>query len=91
MPVFEYLMYVGETTNLQQRFKAYLGPERDWKKRAWIAAALERYEAQLQFRYHEAKLDERKALEKKLIDAYIPPLNKALTGKLGKAVRAMVD
>ena len=78
-----YLMYLGKTENLHQRFGDYLTSERT--KRPKVVRLLEMYRGYIQFFYStvdETALDD---MEDQLINALVPPCNSKFTGALKEA------
>lgn len=89
LPVYHYLMYIGVSKNLRQRFQNYLTIENDQKRRPMHALMLRNYSSRLLFTYIRIEHRKAKQLEKELIMTYIPPLNVRLTGVLGTVVNAL--
>ena len=79
-PACSYLMYLGKAKDLRRRFSDYLTVER--RKRPKISRLLEKYRGYLRFFY--SGVDERELvnMEKRLIDAFVPPCNERFTGEI---------
>lgn len=84
--VCSYLMYLGKTKDLRNRFGDYLTTERT--KRPKMIRLLHMYNGYIQFFYsrvNESMLDD---TEEQLINTLIPPCNTIFTGDVQKAVLA---
>jgi hypothetical protein len=74
-PFSSYLMYVGQTNNLRERFGQYLTTERGERGRPKIVRLLNLYDSHLWFCYTEAPLTDISTLEDDLMEAFLPPCN----------------
>jgi hypothetical protein len=90
-PRCSYLLYVGKADNFRTRYAKYLN---NFAKDAietdhpHVTVMLQKWSANLWFCY--ATIADKTLIRKtesKLIEAYLPPTNKHITGKIGKAVR----
>ncbi|MDR2719244.1 MAG: GIY-YIG nuclease family protein [Nitrososphaerota archaeon] len=87
-PSCSYLVYVGQTVSLRNRFKDYLRKEKRAKGRPKLFMFLNMYDGFVCFYYTLISQDQLNTVEKGLLVAYQPPLNTAIPGKLGKIRRA---
>lgn len=74
-PACSYLMYVGQTHNLQQRFLNYLRREKRIRKRPKVLRLLNIYFEQIWFCFTKISANQLDDYEKALMNAYIPPIN----------------
>lgn len=92
-PECSYLMYVGkaERQSLRKRFAQYFKEKGSPRARPKVWKMLNFWENYLWFCYaqvdDQTMIDE---LERKLIDAYVPPINDEFPGELGKAMQAWI-
>lgn len=70
-----YLMYVGQTHNLHQRFLNYLRTEKRIRKRPNIFRLLNIYGDHIWFCFTKVAADKLDEYENALMNAYIPPVN----------------
>ncbi|MFB6225005.1 MAG: hypothetical protein ABEI13_00935 [Candidatus Paceibacteria bacterium] len=87
-PSCAYLMYVGETECLRNRFGDYLYEKDDDKGRPKIIKMLNYWEGYLKFYYLIVDDDERENLQDQMITAFIPPFNDQLKGDISGPVNA---
>jgi excinuclease UvrABC nuclease subunit len=87
-PSCSYLMYVGRTVSLRRRFREYLSRESLDIGRPRIFYFLKRYKGYIFFCYTVVTDDILPDMEKKLVDAYVPPLNQQYRGEIGRAMGA---
>lgn len=85
-----YLMYVGKTDrSLRKRFDEYLAEVRGYKGRPAIAVMLHNYRGFIDFCCATVDSPQRPAkIEKKLLEAFIPPMNKQLPAKISRIISA---
>lgn len=92
-PFCSYLLYVGKANKFRQRYNKYLN---NYDKNAietdhpHVTAMLQKWDKYLWFCY--ARIDQQnliKRVEDKLIQAYLPPTNKMIPGKIGIAIRML--
>ena len=81
-----YLMYVGRSTNLRQRFADYLTTEKS--KRPKIVRLLHRCEGYIKFCYSKVSEAMLEDVEEQLYTAFVPPCNSKFSGKLSSVVGA---
>lgn len=74
-PACAYLMYVGQTHNLGDRFGNYLVTEKKTRKRPNVFRLLNIYEGYIWFCFTEVEADRLDEYENALMDAYMPPVN----------------
>jgi len=84
-PACSYLMYVGQTKSLRDRFRDYLTSEKRITGRPKIFTFLNLYDGFICFYYTLVKMDALDNVENALMDAYQPPLNTEFKGTLGNA------
>ena len=90
-PECSYLLYVGKTDKqtLRKRFLQYFSEEQKPKGRTHIKFMGHRYRAHLWYCF--AKIDDVSlidTIEKALICAYIPPMNREFDGIIGEGMKA---
>ncbi len=92
-PLCSYLLYVGKANSFRKRYYRYLN---NFSKEAietdhpHVTVMLQKWSSHLWFCY--ARIDETSLIDKtesSLIQAYLPPTNKDIPGKIGKAVRML--
>jgi hypothetical protein len=87
-----YLMYVGRTVNqtLRERFAEYLREKRNSNGRPQIVWLLNKYSDRNLFFCCTTcdKTDDIEKLEEDLIEAFVPPFNRRIPGKVGRIKRA---
>jgi hypothetical protein len=82
-----YLMYIGQASNLRQRFSQYLTTERRGR-RAKIVRLLNMYPDHLWFHHTPVAAVDLDSVEDTLIGAFLPPCNSEIEGQFGPARRA---
>ena len=87
-PRCSYLMYVGKTRSLRERFRQYLGKERTETGRPKIMRLMSKYENHMWFCFAYVPRLRLGTAETALIEAFIPPCNDQLPAKLGRTKRA---
>jgi hypothetical protein len=90
-PGCSYLLYVGMTSKqgLQTRFSQYLQEKKGERGRPLVKKMLQMWEEHLWFYYATVdEIDKIHEIEKKLLDAYIPPINKDFPGEVKKPMGA---
>jgi hypothetical protein len=87
-PACSYLMYVGQTHNLRQRFHNYLVTEKKKLKRPNIFRLLNIYEGYIWFCFTEVDAGRLDEYENALMNAYIPPSN--ADNRLPAEIRASI-
>ncbi len=87
-PACSYLMYVGKTNSLRNRFRDYLTSEKLATGRPRIFIFLNLYDGFICFYYTPVNMNALDIVEDALTDAYQPPLNTEVKGTIGVARRA---
>jgi hypothetical protein len=87
-PAASFLMYVGQTQDLADRFDQYLTVERRPEGRPKVVRLLHKYEHHLWFCFCQVALPDLDPAENALINAYDPPCNEAVEAELRAARKA---
>lgn len=83
-----YLMYIGETTSLHQRYRDYVREARGPNEaRSRLVRMFQQYPDHLYFSYTVVARGRRRVLEDKLMTAFWPPVNRNLPAGI-RAARA---
>jgi hypothetical protein len=84
-----YLCYVGKTERtLKERYSEYLREATAISGRPKILRLLNDWKGNLEFCYTLVEKEEIKMLEKRLIDAFVPPFNSDFSANIGRIVGA---
>jgi len=74
-PACSYLMYVGQTTNINRRFNDYLTTEKKTRKRPNIFRLLNIFDNKIWFCFTKVPREQLTDYEDTIMNAYIPPVN----------------
>ncbi len=85
-----YLMYIGKTDRtLRTRYGEYLAEKGSDRGRPQVIKLLQRYEGFIHFCYAPVKTTASLSkLEDQLIEAFVPPANNRLPGRIGRLSKA---
>jgi len=87
-PSCAYLMYVGETGSLEERFRDYISEKDNSSGRPKVLKMLNYWEGYIKFYYIEVQENEKEKVEEEMISAFIPPYNDQITGDVSSPVNA---
>lgn len=87
-PACSYLMYVGQSSNLNRRFGEYLTTEKRISGRPKIFRMLNKYPDNLWFCYTSVPQNELSSVEDRLTAAYMPPFNDQFPAEVRRIVGA---
>lgn len=85
----KYLCYIGKTERtLKERYSEYLREATTITGRPKIVRLLNGWKGNLEFCYTLVEREDIKTLEKRLIDAFVPPFNSDFSANIGRIVGA---